>query len=196
MKRTMTAAALLGLVMLSFWSWSYQQYRDTMRDALSAQAAGDPEAFTKALNDLEEKSRSAWLIQQVEILSRRITYASAIEVLMEGDLVEASAILSRVSTNQSDELASAALYNQANLTVANGQLETARGQYIESLSLNPTDLQAKINLELLLVRLKQQQQGRDDLEGKLRDLSALTDIWLREDTKKENESGSSKRVWR
>jgi hypothetical protein len=192
----MTAAALLGLAMLSFWSWSYQQYRDTMRDALSAQAAGDPQAFTKALNDLEERSRSAWLIHQVDILSRRLTYASAVEFLTEGNLLEASAILSRVSTNQSDELASVALYNQANLTVANGQLETARGQYIESLILNPIDLQGKINLELLLVRIKQQQQGRDKLEARLRDLGALTDIWLREDPKKENEPGSSRHVWR
>ena len=59
------------------------------------------------------------------------------------------------------ELKSSAYYNMANILAQNQRLEESLAFFKKSLELNPNDLDAKINYELIKFQLQQQQQNQD-----------------------------------
>ena len=59
------------------------------------------------------------------------------------------------------ELKSSAYYNMANILAQNQRLEESLAFFRKSLELNPSDLDAKINYELIKFQLQQQQQNQD-----------------------------------
>ena len=60
-----------------------------------------------------------------------------------------------------DKLKSSAYYNMANILAQNKRLEESLAFFRKSLELNPSDLDAKINYELIKFQLQQQQQNQD-----------------------------------
>ena len=60
-----------------------------------------------------------------------------------------------------NELKSSAYYNMANILAQNQRLEESLDFFRKSLELNPSDLDAKINYELIKFQLQQQQQNQD-----------------------------------
>ena len=60
-----------------------------------------------------------------------------------------------------DKLKSSAYYNMANILAHNQRLEESLTFFRKSLELNPSDLDAKINYELIKFQLQQQQQNQD-----------------------------------
>ena len=60
-----------------------------------------------------------------------------------------------------DKLKSSAYYNMANILAQNQRLEESVAFFRKSLELNPSDLDAKINYELIKFQLQQQQQNQD-----------------------------------
>ena len=60
-----------------------------------------------------------------------------------------------------NELKSSAYYNMANILAQNQRLEESLAFFRKSLELNPNDLDAKINYELIKFQLQQQQQNQD-----------------------------------
>ena len=60
-----------------------------------------------------------------------------------------------------DKLKSSAYYNMANILAQNQRLEESLAFFRKSLELNPNDLDAKINYELIKFQLQQQQQNQD-----------------------------------
>ena len=60
-----------------------------------------------------------------------------------------------------NELKSSAYYNMANILAQNKRLEESLAFFRKSLELNPSDLDAKINYELIKFQLQQQQQNQD-----------------------------------
>ncbi|MCS5614809.1 MAG: tetratricopeptide repeat protein [Candidatus Marinimicrobia bacterium] len=60
-----------------------------------------------------------------------------------------------------NELKSSAYYNMANILAQNERLEESLAFFRKSLELNPSDLDAKINYELIKFQLQQQQQNQD-----------------------------------
>ena len=60
-----------------------------------------------------------------------------------------------------NELKSSAYYNMANILAQNQRLEESLAFFRKSLELNPGDLDAKINYELIKFQLQQQQQNQD-----------------------------------
>jgi len=61
-----------------------------------------------------------------------------------------------------NELKSSAYYNMANILAQNQRLEESLAFFRKSLELNPSDLDAKINYELIKFQLQQQQQQNKD----------------------------------
>ena len=61
-----------------------------------------------------------------------------------------------------NELKSSAYYNMANILAQNERLEESLAFFRKSLELNPSDLDAKINYELIKFQLQQQQQQNKD----------------------------------
>ena len=60
-----------------------------------------------------------------------------------------------------DKLKSSVYYNMANILAQNKRLEESLSFFRRSLELNPGDLDAKINYELIKFQLQQQQQNQD-----------------------------------
>jgi len=61
-----------------------------------------------------------------------------------------------------DKLKSSAYYNMANILAQNQRLEESLAFFRKSLELNPSDLDGKINYELIKFQLQQQQQQNQD----------------------------------
>ena len=61
-----------------------------------------------------------------------------------------------------NELKSSAYYNMANILAQNQRLEESLAFFRKSLELNPSDLDAKINYELIKFQLQQQEQKNQD----------------------------------
>ena len=60
-----------------------------------------------------------------------------------------------------EKLKSSAYYNMGNILAQNKRLEESLAFFRKSLKLNPSDLDAKINYELIKFQLQQQQQNQD-----------------------------------
>jgi len=68
-----------------------------------------------------------------------------------------------------DKLKSSAYYNMANILAQNQRLEESLAFFRKSLELNPSDLDAKINYELIKFQLQQQQQQQNQDQNKNQD---------------------------
>ena len=194
MRRTLVLAALAAAVFLAVWCWSYDRYRTGIREALDAQTGGDPAVFSAALRRLTD-SRAAFVLKEVPLLERRLAFAHGAVALASGKHDDAVMRLTEVSANGDDGLSARAAYDLGNLALAKANLEGAREHYIKALTLDPGDLQTKINLELLLKRMEDEAKGRKMFMDEKDGANALTDYWLR-DQDSEGQSNPSKRIWR
>ena len=68
-----------------------------------------------------------------------------------------------------NELKSSAYYNMANILAQNQRLEESLAFFRKSLELNPNDLDAKINYELIKFQLHKQQQQQNQVQDKNED---------------------------
>ena len=82
-----------------------------------------------------------------------------------------------------DKLKSSAYYNMANILAQNQRLEESLAFFRKSLELNPSDLDAKINYELIKFQLQQQQQQQNQDQNQNQD----------ENNKDDEQSGDQKK---
>ena len=82
-----------------------------------------------------------------------------------------------------DRLKSSAYYNMANILAQNQRLEESLAFFRKSLELNPSDLDAKINYELIKFQLQQQQQQQNQDQNQNQD----------ENDKDDEQSGDQKK---
>ena len=82
-----------------------------------------------------------------------------------------------------NELKSSAYYNMANILAQNERLEESLAFFRKSLELNPSDLDAKINYELIKFQLQQQQQQQNQDQNQNQD----------ENNKDDEQSGDKKK---
>ena len=82
-----------------------------------------------------------------------------------------------------DKLKSSAYYNMANILAQNQRLEESLAFFRKSLELNPSDLDAKINYELIKFQLQQQQQQQNKDQNQNQD----------ENDKDDEQSGDQKK---
>ena len=82
-----------------------------------------------------------------------------------------------------DKLKSSAYYNMANILAQNKRLEESLAFFRKSLELNPSDLDAKINYELIKFQLQQQQQQQNQDQNQNQD----------ENDKDDEQSGDQKK---
>lgn len=82
-----------------------------------------------------------------------------------GEFERAAAESGRATESEDATLAASAFFNLGNHRVAGGDLLAARNFYIESLLLNPSDIDAKFNLELVNAALAALQPPPDDESG-------------------------------
>jgi len=82
-----------------------------------------------------------------------------------------------------DKLKSSAYYNMANILAQNQRLEESLEFFRKSLELNPSDLDAKINYELIKFQLQQQQQQQNQDQNQNQD----------ENNKDDEQSGDKKK---
>ena len=82
-----------------------------------------------------------------------------------GEFERAASESGRATESEDATLAASAFFNLGNHRVSGGDLLSARNAYIESLLLNPSDIAAKFNLELVNAALAAQQPPPDEQSG-------------------------------
>jgi tetratricopeptide (TPR) repeat protein len=74
------------------------------------------------------------------------------------DAEKARALFAKAAESKDEKLRSIALYNLGQLDLSSGQFKPAAARFRNALRLNPTDADAKHNLELALAKLEEQKQ--------------------------------------
>ena len=88
-----------------------------------------------------------------------------------------------------DKLKSSAYYNMANILAQNQRLEESLAFFRKSLELNPSDLDAKINYELIKFQLQQQQQQQNQDQNQNQDENDKNDEQSGDQKKQDQQKG-------
>ena len=186
-------AGILGL-----WCWTYDAYDDTQKLALSYHRAGN---FPSMRNVLEkhEASRAAYPIFHsnfLDVFAKRLAYSKGVAFAGLGDFKKAEVAFREASQSREREISFMAIYNNAEYFINRGELDAAAEEYRKVLRIIPGDIQAKINLELLLKKI----QERNEKAGKLKkdgDQSPeSSDYWRRNIPESGQGNSGSARIWR
>lgn len=196
MKSVLITLIVVVTIALGIWCWSYEQYQTTNGRLHSAQGSRDPEAMQSALS-AHEHSLQYFVLSQISSFADRHVYSIGVSELLMGDESGAAGSFASLMTDGTEEeLLLRSHYNQGGLLVGMGQLEAAKEQYIRALAVRPEDVQAKINLELLLRKIEAQKKGEGDLKGLLEMRGQLSDVWLRVDSDLNGTNKQSRHLWR
>jgi len=151
-----TAIVLAGLIVL-FVSWTliYEPYLQVQSGIARASVSGD---YSESL-ELIREYRSSWpsyFMYNVLLLERfrlRLLYNEGVASGMLGDISAAEAAFRESAQSAEKRIAAPSLYNLALISIERGQLEVARSLLSKSLAIAPSDMEAKVNLELVIKRL-------------------------------------------
>lgn len=196
MKRWSVILSVLALTAAGVWCWLYRAYDGVVQQALTA-SGQDLHSDVGAGLDAFEQSRQAQVINRIQTFRERLAYLRAVALAKIGDEKKADALFTQLASAQQSHIAQQSLYNKAHSSVRTGALEEARDQYRKALVMDPGDLQAKINLELLLVRMQEEAAAakkQGDKQGQ--QPPSMSDYWTREDPLVNSPSAGSKRIWK
>lgn len=192
------AVVMIGTVLfLGLWCWMYGSYEDMRAEALYKYRVGDFAGMRGTLSEYTANSTSLLLrkVKHLKVFAQEIAYIEGVAAAGLEDVGTAETKFREASSSSRTGLAARAHYNGAEYLVKRGELDAAREKYTEALKLNPLDVQAKINLELLLKKIEDRDKRGDKTKSGFDEF--WSDYWLRKDPKENSVSGdASKRIWR
>lgn len=203
MKNFLAFVMLASMFFLGAWCWIYRAYEVARLESERLFTAGDAAGAQRILSHYNE-SRAAYPFGRVSYLDRfakRLKYHEGAAQALLGDTKKAESAFRDSAGSHEKTVASASRYNGAEYLRYRGEWDGARDAYAEALKLDPNDRQAKINLEKLLKKMKeneaeankQKKNGKNDKKG-----LAPSDYWNRDNPDEEDsESGDeSNRIYR
>jgi len=199
-KTFIVGVALVCIAVLGVWAWGYQVYDIAQREAGESYRQGDAVGMRDRLVEYES-SRAAYPLRfarYLEKFKQRFIYAKGVAYAGLGDSAKAEIAFRDAATAHEARIAEWALYNGASYLVFRNELDAARDAYRKSLILDPFDVQAKINLELLLKKIQERNAAADALKKKngQGQAPAPGDYWKREIPSQDNPGGgSSNRIY-
>jgi tetratricopeptide (TPR) repeat protein len=129
---------------------------ERVADGIKAYQEGKTEEALKAFGDARSRN---W-----EAADLRLNEADALAQKNERE--KARALLNKVAEANDPRLQALALYNLGNLDYAENHPDKALQNYRRALRLDPTDRDAKHNLELAAMKMKEQQNQKKDQNQK------------------------------
>ncbi len=156
--------------------------------------------YDVALNDLEKAKTglSSWTSRLVKDSRGLRDYNEGVAQFLLGEYVKAKTCFEKAFSTPRSVLKVGTLYNQGNTLLTEKDFISAAEKYIEALTINPDDFQAKINLEIIRLMQKQasEQQGEPQEgkgKGRPKDLKLLP--WEEGEGEGEEETPPEERSW-
>jgi Flp pilus assembly protein TadD len=149
------------IILLGTWSHIYSSYLEVQEDIAHSAAAGN---FADAMARLKvyRNSPVAYPLEKIALLARfksRLHYNEGVLHTRLGDRATAATAFNLAAQAKEPAIAATALYNLAVDALDRSDLETARQLLSKALTMIPDDIEAKVNLELVLMKSR---SGRDD----------------------------------
>lgn len=163
MRKTIALFLVMIIGTLGLWNRVFSSYLDVQAGIMQKLSAGD---CTGALDDLEgyRSSKSAYIIKRVAFLNTfrlRLRYNEGVLNAKLGNMEVAERAFNDSSGSVENETASSALYNLAIFAVKRNDLRSAQTYLSRSLVLDPSDVESKVNFEVLLRKLRGKDYGID-----------------------------------
>ncbi len=196
MKRWSVIVSILALTAIGAWCWLYRAYDRVIQQTLVADSQNLHGNVHRGL-DAFEQSRQSRFIRRIPTFRERLDYLRAVALAKVGEEQKADALFTQLASAAQRRIAEQSLYNKAHYSVRTGASEEARDQYRKALLLDPDDMQAKINLELLLVRMQEEASAARKQSDKAgQNPSSVNDYWTREEVLQDGASPTSNRIWK
>jgi len=154
------------ITLLGTWSYIYSSYLKVQGAIAQYSAAGN---FADAMEQLRafRNGPVAYPLGKIALFARfksRLQYNEGVLRTRLGDRVTATAAFHQAAQSKESVIAAAALYNLAIDALDRSDLETARQLLSKALTLNPDDIEAKVNLELVLMKSRSGRKKESDLQ--------------------------------
>ena len=195
MKLFSIGVLMVCIAVLGAWTWVYQSYDVAQREAAENYRRGDVVGMRDGLLQYES-SRAAYPIfalRYFEKFKQRLAYTKGVAYAGLGDSVKAVTAFRETAQTHEEQIAGRALYNGAHYLIFGNELDAARDAYRKVLTLVPSDVPTKINLELLLKKIQERNADGDGLKKKngQNKAPASGDYWKREIPNQDSSGGDS-----
>ncbi len=159
-KKVFSILVLLSLLAVSTWCLIFNAYYDTSEIVNSRLIQGD---WAGALGSIKyyQKNPLSYPVYNAAKLKKfrfRLNYLEGVVYNSVGNSEAASLSFRKAADSQEVAIGAAAKYNLAYYAIQEDGLDRARTLLNETLMLDPDDVAAKINLELILKRIQARQQ--------------------------------------
>lgn len=156
MKKSIAIVIVAGITLLNVWCWTYQSYLEVQDRVVAINETGEWKAAIERIREYQAESVS-YVMYNVPLLERfmyRLRYNEGVIHGELGDIKAAEFSLKEAVQSVEKDIASSALYNLALYAVSRGNLDVAKSHLSKALLLNPFDIETKVNLELVLKKIR------------------------------------------
>lgn len=156
MKRLVAVLIVAALALLGAWSWIYGAYFEAQSGIVEKCGTGDWAGAMERLREYRE-GKASYLVYHLPVLERfrlRLRYNEGVASGKLGDAEASGRAFQDAALSSEVDIAAASLYNLALLAAGRGDMESARAHLGSALRLVPGDTEAKVNLELVLKRMR------------------------------------------
>jgi len=156
------------ITLLGTWSHIYSSYLE-VQGAIAHSAAAENFAEAMARLKAYRNSPVAYPLEKIALLARfksRLQYNEGVLHARLGDRAAAVMAFQQAAQANESAIAATALYNLAVDALDRGDLETARRFLSKALTLIPDDIEAKVNLELVIMKSRSGRNDESDHEWK------------------------------
>jgi len=170
MKKLIAILIVTSIALLGIWSWIYGSYVKIQNGIVEKCETGNWVGAMERLRRYQE-SKSSYLIYNLPYFKKfrlRLTYNEGVINGNLGDSDASERAFRDAALSREIEIAEASLYNLALLATGRGDVESAGAHLSSALRLIPGDVDAKVNLELVLKRMKVPVMEQPRGEGKQR----------------------------
>lgn len=199
MKKVIAGLLVLAVLALGLWVRAYRAYERAEQGAIALLRAGDGKGALETIHGYltSVDSYPVRNIARLGTFHKRLRYHEGVGYLVVGDNASAEGALRDAAQSSESGIAAKASYNLADIALRRDDLETARAHVSRSLELNPVDVEAKVNLELLLKKIQAESSGEDKGKGKGVPVPGQSDLWRLDIPQYDSpSSGGSNRTYR
>jgi tetratricopeptide (TPR) repeat protein len=156
MKKVTAIIIIAGIVLLNVWCWACQSYLDIQDKVVEMNETGD---WAEAMNQIRayQSRKISYIVYSNPLLERfklRLRYNEGVVSGELGDVRASETALQDAVQSSEKDIAASALYNLALFAITRDNLDVAKSHLSKALLLNPSDTEIKVNLELVLKKIR------------------------------------------
>jgi tetratricopeptide (TPR) repeat protein len=159
-KKVLSTLILLSLLGVSTWCLTFNTYYDTNDEIAKRLSLGNWPGALDSVKRYQENilSYPVYNFQKLKKYRLRFNFLEGVVYNEVGDEEKATAAFMKAAKSQETSIAAAAKYNLAYYAVKGSNLQKTQSLLNEALMMDPNDVDAKINLELVLKKIQEREK--------------------------------------